>query len=137
MGSGRKDLFYTDNLLHQRSHYLNSEVLSRLVETVCLFVRQGYWFLFTKVSVSLLNFRWHFCAPPPLESCSRALSLLPWRALQGLLLLHLYSALALSLCVCSAPPLCLFGMESKFCYLALSSWCHKEAASTCLLTLEA
>lgn len=79
MGSGRKDLFYTDNLLHQRSHYLNSEVLSRLVETVYLFVGRGCWFLFTKVSVSLLNFRWHFCAPfpgelfrvsvpPPLES---------------------------------------------------------------------
>lgn len=70
MGSGRKDLFYTDNLLHQRSHCLNSEVLSRLVETVCLFFGQVCWFLFTKVSVSLLNFRWHFCAPLPLESCA-------------------------------------------------------------------
>lgn len=68
MGSGRKDLFYTDTLLHQRSHYLNSEFLSRLVETVYLFIGQGCWFLFTKVSVSLLNFRWHFCAPLSLES---------------------------------------------------------------------
>lgn len=133
MGSGRKDLFYTDNLLHQRSHYLNSEVLSRLVETVCLFLGQGCWFLFTKVFFSLLNFRWHFCAPLSLESSSGALSLLPWRALWGgVFLLHLSSALVLWLCVCGVLPLYLFGMESKFCYLALSSWCHKEAVEAYL-----